>query len=598
MSMRIARDDAFHTNRANELRSSLDNDPSGLNRQEYIFHLERARAWKRLCDERETDLNASKAKSPGVFYESSAFHDIIPLIRYCLSEGDLDRARRWYEELKRFQPYLRKERTEGTWDFSDAFPRDEDYEDRIRSLEREVKARGEIPLSRREDFARRMVEFGDLAQRFEGAEEARSRYEQGARMLEPFAFVARGHWSFALPELYLRLRWLEPLKQYNLWLVLQSDNAQTKALLHQRIAVLDILLAQTDRARAHLRTAAFLVEQVSPMKATIGPIWGLADAALLYARAGSDKPAQRLADEVLPTLHLWEDDKSWPAWSGAMEMRRRILLSAGRSDEARSVTRSLLERCLELAPGYVALVARRELDGYALDPHLGAAFCWETLGELDRAVDALRRAVSAYEELLDAKESVQEGREAGWEAMIIICTLLERKVSGRKNELPPRDDEVHSLLSILGIQEMRLQGLPRSILDDEILEWAQEFATRARAPLPWPQVVPYWSVDEDAFLEQAEESERSQDLTLGPEEGLRKVIAATRKEGWPEQAVRELVRLHEVRGFRVWGWPPQARGEFRNLVERGADLGWMFTLGFSEWAVIQTLIGSAQGVVS
>ncbi len=605
--MRPPGDLAYHRSRAAHYRAVIDGtaeDSYDSPDVAYYFHLEQAGDWDLLRAELTARLEVvrSQRTEAELRADANAFDLVVRLVRCCEGAGDGAGARAWYGELRRFDHFLTVDRIVPRWDPSFIAPKDPEYEAKILNMEREAEARGEIALERRSSFAERMMQLGELAVRYGTAQEAGEIFEQGARLFEPYAFNVRFADTYLLHDLYLGLRAAENLKHLLMWLFLRDESflVRERAFLLGRLGLMAGLEGKSARARRYFHEAGSLVEHEAEGERGRYPLM-LARAALLFGRAGSTRDVNRISAEVVRALRDWYPSSPLGDWGCYGEHLRRVLVAAGQRPAAEALALEMAGRYEAEIPRYYDEVREAGVAGPSIvNPHLGLYFCRGFLGDREGALESLARAGESYRTLGSCVDTLWDDNLGAFKYGVTLTEHLRWKTLLGAG-MDSREDVEAAMAAFRAMASLHRgsfrMGWMGEIIEDELYEFQQLLTTNRLKPLRSSGAETYVTIDEVAFLANAQQArvERSR-----PKD-MKRALAVFRRrwsrEGWSNAVVTELARVYREKGFDVTAWPEDALLGFKMLLDRGRSLDIVYSREFSERTIVGVLQATARGVI-
>lgn len=602
--MRLPGDVAFHRSQAAHYRAVLDgteqdsyDSPETL----YYFHLEQAGDWDPLKREIMAALERIRSRMPEDEFRANAeaFGLVVRLVRCCEARRDYDAAKRWFAELARFDRFLKVDRSIFPWDFSATLPRDAEYEEKIRTMDRELQARGEIPLERRQSFAERMMDLGGLAMTFAGRGEAETIFDQTARLFEPYAFNVKHAQTYLLHDLYVLLRRGGHVKHFLMWRFLQDESflPDGRAFVLGRLGLVEGLSGRPQRARRYFLEAASLVE-TSAREERSGPR-GLrfARATLLYSRAGERSAVDRSAGQAIHDLRMWYPDAPLGNWGSYGEPLRRVLVARGDFDAARQLAGEMVERYKAEVPTYFEAIHKAGVAASVLpNPYFGLYFCRAFLSDERGARDALEKAEETYRKLVTCAEAPWDYGYREWRHGAAICRHL-RAMGVLSAGGASRGDTEAAMDAFRSLLQVTTLGQNGVVLEEELYDFQQMLSRHKLDPLPMSGPTPYVEFDETSFLANLKQARIQRSRPKNMDKELQRFRRRWRHEGWSNEVLDELVTVYQRTGFDVTVWPRDALVGFKMLVERRRSLDIVYSRGFKENAIVAVLVGTARGVI-
>jgi tetratricopeptide (TPR) repeat protein len=384
-------------------------------------------------------------------------------------------------------------------------------------LEKELKAKGENRLYSRDRIAKRLMDLGDLAAKYDDPTTRKKSFAIAGRQIEPYVYNVKESLyppGFLLWTFYNDLQWFESLKQYYMWLYLdiRGTNHSFKSYLLERLGLVSDLQRQNARAKIYYSEAA---KECMMMARSLQDspyhldVYEISHAASLYQRSGKLTEAQDCCKRAIARLTYFYDNHQQQGWGLSGEFLRRVYQISNDDELAEALAKSMIQKCRE------AIEDEKDVDAKTIlydriNSYIGLGFCEEFLGNYDSAIDWFQRVVEAYHQLLESRKDIWDRVEqlSDWKDGMRYCRNIRKKIQLKRDidNIVNSDEYLVSFFDLARVEFGIHYGRFHRIIEEELYEYCR-LLTKADPEVFKDETEKlYWKTDEEGFIRKLEEN--------------------------------------------------------------------------------------------
>jgi hypothetical protein len=622
--MKIPIDKEAHLKKAEEYKIKIENgeDSFGDYEDSYLFHLTQAGAWNILIDKNLESLERMKTSlSEEQFYSNSnAFRLIYSLNTKYEKAGDKKNAKKMFLELLNFREALDFETAKREWDFSTIKPKDLNYEKRILELEKEFEMKKENPLKNRRSIGQRMKQLGDLALKYDYADNAIDFYLYGAKQLEPYVYNVKYDFSDEynlLRIFYFNVQHFQALKQLFIWRYsnTKKEYIHQKAIYLTKIGFINSIQKKFQNAEKYYILAAHYYLDFA-LKYSYSKlsrkVYNTCRAIFLFNRANKPDFISHYSKSIIPGLkelyHSKEIINSW-VWG---EYLKRIYKINNQEKEAKSIVNKMItnnEKDIEIISVNLENDQKNIIKNY-IDlgfRYLSLGFCEEFLINYESSMIHFEKTEEYFNLIFNLRKDIWDHIENldNWNLMIKLCQCIKTKIElkMKKKKSINIKKYVQSFLQLTEITDeyfrFFLNGF-NGIVNEEQYDYYKlliQYDPDIFNIKNYDHWNLYYKKDEVEFLKVIKEERKKHEKPKDMEKAIKDFKLKITREGWPQIVINEIMKLYYQKNFDITEWPEDALIGFKMVIENNQDLDFIYSEGYREDSIIGILIAIGKGVI-